>query len=333
MSTDSVNERLIWLLNISRSMLATSDIDELLELITESFIELAEADRGFLLLRDRDTGLLVRRVARLTDGGPVAGADSRISTVAERVVRERKPVFVTDTTSDTDLAKRNSVHDLGLKMMVCVPLMSETDVIGALYADGACALDKVFTHTNRSTFEMLADHAAAAIENARMFQNATNDPITGLPNSSFFLLELARYVQTDDGNPIAVALLDLDHFKRVNTAGGAEAGDKALIDIATTLSEIFRTDGMVARYGSDKFAILLPPDDDIAVGLRLRDVAERARAAIAAKRYSGVDMSVCIGGVTVGIPTKQTAADIVAAADDQLNLARKEGIGRLSIRD
>jgi len=332
MAQESFDERLVWLLKVSRSMLATRDLDRLLTLITDAFVELTEAERGFLLLKERDSGKLVQRVGRTADKANINEQEARISTVATRVLKDNKAVFATDTSAQDDLATRRSVHELRLKMMVCVPLSTETEVLGVIYADGRTSLDKVFTNTNRRTFEMLAEHAAAAIENARMFERATNDPLTGLPNSSYFLLQLAKVLrEATTEAPAGVLLLDVDAFKRVNLAAGAEMGDRALVDIGTTLQDVLRADGLVARYGSDKFAILLPPDDGTPVGLRLRDVAERARAAIATKTYHGVTMSISIGGVSFPGVAAESAPDVVAAADDALARARSRGQGQVEI--
>ncbi len=333
MAQESFDERLVWLLKVSRSMLATRDLDRLLTLITDAFVELTEAERGFLLLRDRDSGKLVQRVGRTAGHTDIDEQEARISTVANRVFNERKAVFATDTSAQDDLAARRSIHELRLKMMVCVPLATETEVLGVIYADGKTSLDRVFTNTNRRTFEMLADHAAAAIENARMFERATNDPLTGLPNSSYFLLQLAKVMrEATTEAPAGVLLLDVDAFKRVNLAAGAEMGDRALVDIASTLQDVLRADGLVARYGSDKFAILLPPDESAGIGLRLRDAAERARAAIATKTYHGVPMSISIGGVGFPGIAAESAPDRVAAADDALARARSHGPGHVEIR-
>lgn len=332
MAQESFDERLVWLLKVSRSMLATRDLDRLLTLVSDAFVELTEAERGFLLLKDRETGKLVQRVGRTADKEDINEQEARISTVATRVFKDNKGVFATDTSAQDDLAARRSVHDLRLKMMVCVPLATETEVLGVIYADGKTSLDKVFTNTNRRTFEMLAEHAAAAIENARMFERATNDPLTGLPNSSYFLLQLAKVLREATSTaPAGVLLLDVDAFKRVNLVAGAEMGDRALVDIGTTLQDVLRADGLVARYGSDKFAILLPPDDGTPVGLRLRDVAERARAAIATKTYHGVTMSISIGGVPFPGVAAESAGDVVAAADDALARARSRGQGQVEI--
>lgn len=332
MTQESFDERLIWLLKVSRSMLATRDLDRLLVLITDAFVEACEADRGFLLLKDRDTGRLQQRVGRTREGQNIRDTEARISSVAARVFREKKPVFATDTGAEGDLAARKSVDELQLKMMVAVPLATEHEALGVIYADGKTSLDKVFTNTNRRTFEMLADHAAAAIENARMFERATNDPLTGLPNNSYFVTQLAKVMrEATEPMKAGVLLLDIDAFKRVNLAAGAEAGDTALVDIATTLRDVTRADGLVARYGSDKFAVLLPPEEGTPIHLRLRDVAERCRAAIATKTFHGVQLSASIGGLGYPGPKAESAPDLVALADDLLARARARGPGEVEI--
>lgn len=333
---DSFDERLIWLLRVSRNLWATRDVQALLVLITDAFVEASEADRGFLLLREPGSDALVQRVGRTNKGGDIQAHETRISSIARRVAKEAKPVFATDTGSENDLADRRSVHELHLKMMVCVPLATETGVLGVIYADGRTELEGVFTHTNQRTLEMLGEHAAAALENARLFERATNDPITGLPNASYFLHQLSKVMKEARAeSPGGLLLLDIDAFKRVNQAAGAEAGDRALLDLANTLQDVGRADGLVARYGSDKFAILLPPDENTRVAVRLRDVAERARAAVATRSYHGIHLSVSIGGM--GFPragvANQTAPDLIAIVDDALAKARGQGSGRIEIID
>jgi diguanylate cyclase (GGDEF)-like protein len=332
MSQESLDERLVWLLQISRSMLATRDLGRLLTLITDAFIKATEADRGFLLLKNRETGALLPRVGRTAAGADLFESEGRISTIANRVFDENKPVFASDTSAPENLTSSRSADEINLKMMVCVPLATETDAIGVIYADGETSLSEAFTNTHRRTLEILADHAAAAIENARMFERATNDPLTGLPNNSYFILQLARVMREADNDHCAgVLLLDVDAFKRVNMAAGAEAGDRALVDIAATIQDVARADGLVARYGSDKFAILLPPEDGTPIQVRLRDVAERARAAVATKSYHGVHVSVSIGGAHFPGSEAESAPDVIALADDQLAKARARGPGEVEI--
>ena len=320
-----LQEQLVWLLKVSRSLLATRDIDELLVLITDAFIELTHADRCFVMLKDPTTGFLMQRMARTADRTPTPGPETRLQALMTRVFSEAHPIYVTDA------ATGGSTAGSSQKMVVCMPLGNNADPCGVLYADGTADAQRPFT---QPAAEILADHAAAALENARLFERATNDPLTGLPNSSYFLLQLAKVVQEAHGDaPAGLLLLDLDRFKRVNLAAGAEAGDRALIDIANTLQDVLRADGLVARYGSDKFAVLLPPETGSSVVLRLRDVSERARAAVGTKTFHGVRLSVCIGGVafpSAATPTP-SPGDLVALTDDILAKARARGPGEIEI--
>jgi len=257
-------------------------------------------------------------VALTNPGVTIPNSESRIATLANRVLKQGKPVFTNDGDQQST---------------ICIPLTNEAEPFGVLFADGDSedlSTDESASQPHQQSLTILADHAAAAITNARMFERTTNDPLTGLPNSSYFLVELANQMREASADqPAGILLLDLDSFKRVNDAGGAETGDRALIEVGATLQEILRTDGFVARYGSDKFAVLLPPDGALGVNIRLRDVAERARAAIAAKSYRGIRLSACISGIGFPQDGLSSAQDVVAKADDLLRNARSRGHGEL----
>ncbi len=331
MSTEIQNEKLLWLLQISRKMLTTRNLQQLLALITDSFVELTQADRGFLFLRDRKTGILVQKAAQTAQGIAIVSSEPHITGIANKVLKQNKSVFSTDMGPANELPEQALLNDIDHKLLVCAPLATESETIGVLCADGAAGFDPS-NPTNHRTVELLAEHSAAAVANARMFERATNDPLTGLPNSSYFLLELAKIMQEATSSaPAGILLLDLDSFKRVNNAAGAEVGDQALIDVGMTLQELLRADGFVARYGSDKFAILIPDANSAKIGVCLRDVAERARAAIAAKTYHSIQLSACIGGISLPQERLESAPDAVAMADDLLSAARARGTGEVEI--
>ena len=322
MTVQTLEEQLIWLLNVSRNMLATRDLPQLLELVTDSFIEATAAERAFILLRDRETGVLVQRLDRNKASETLSHSSNLVLGVAKRTFSEGRAVFET----------KDGQGDGEDSVVVCIPLKTEAETLGVLYSDGPRGAGIEDSPERRRPATMLADHAAAAIENAKLFERANNDPLTGLPNSSYFLVELAKAMRAArTGSEGGLVLLDLDSFKRVNSAGGAEAGDQALVDIAGTLQELLRADGLVARYGSDKFAILLPPDPALSIQVRVRDVAERARASVAAKTYHGVTLSACLGGISFAQDTAESAPDLVAMADDALACARNRGESEVEI--
>ena len=202
-------------------------------------------------------------------------------------------------------------------------------MVGALYADGRRRDGEPPAPELR---EALATQVAACLQNARLFERATGDLLTGLPNNSAFMYHLGCALEDPAADKqFGVLLLDLDDFKRINAAAGAAAGDAALSDIAGTLHEVLRSDGLLARFGSDKFAVLLPHDAAHPIDVRLRDVAERARAAIRTKRFYQVGLTACIGAVGFGGGGRQRPQDVIARADDALATARRRGDGQLEV--
>ena len=111
-------------------------------------------------------------------------------------------------------------------------------------------------------------------------QKALIDPLTGLANRAAWSERLEYEVNTwhQQGNSLSLAMLDLDHFKRINDSYGHLAGDKVLKIIANVLSKRLRPTDFIARFGGEEFVLLMP---DSALGDAL-ELGERLRAAIEA---------------------------------------------------
>jgi diguanylate cyclase len=110
-------------------------------------------------------------------------------------------------------------------------------------------------------------------------QKALIDPLTGLPNRAAWTERLEQEVNTwhQRGNSLSLAMLDLDHFKRINDGYGHLAGDKVLKIIATVLRKRLRPNDFIARFGGEEFVLLVPNSslsDALAVGETLRAAIE-----------------------------------------------------------
>ena len=116
----------------------------------------------------------------------------------------------------------------------------------------------------QSGLRMLAAEAAIAIDRAellgRLEESARTDDVLDLPNRRAWEHELPRELAraTRDGSDVCVAMLDVDHFKRFNDARGHQAGDLLLRQTVAAWAEQVRASDMLARYGGDEFALLLP---------------------------------------------------------------------------
>lgn len=158
------------------------------------------------------------------------------------------------------------------------------------------------------------------------------DPLTQLANRRAFLerfhVELARSVRT--GGCVAVAILDVDHFKHVNDLYGHAVGDRALEQIALALRSAVRTADLVARIGGEELAVLMP-DTDLQGALV---VAERCRATVAgigliAKgQVVALTATFGVAATSAGQPVPELDA-VLAAADQGLYAGKQAGRNRV----
>ncbi|MGE8099191.1 diguanylate cyclase [Pseudomonas fluorescens] len=162
-------------------------------------------------------------------------------------------------------------------------------------------------------------------------QKALVDPLTGLPNraawSERLEHEIAQWQQ--HGNSLLLAMLDLDHFKRINDNYGHLAGDKVLKIIASVLRKRLRGTDFIARFGGEEF-VLLVPNTSLAVGAKL---AETLRAAIEACPFHFKGERVTIT-VSMGMTTFKAGehSDLVLKrADQALYRAKNAGRNRVEL--
>jgi two-component system, cell cycle response regulator len=164
---------------------------------------------------------------------------------------------------------------------------------------------------------------------ALQFQ-ATHDVLTGLSNRGAVLEVFNRELERSRRTrvPMAVLMLDLDHFKRINDTHGHLAGDAVLKEAARRLTNAVRSYDCVGRYGGEEFLVVLPGCD----AAQAVHTAERVRSAIAQNpvEIGGAQLkfTVSIGGVTLAKPAAGSANEILALADGALYQAKNAGRDR-----
>ncbi len=162
-------------------------------------------------------------------------------------------------------------------------------------------------------------------------QKAMIDPLTGLPNRAAWSERLEHEIKQwqQHGNTLSLAMLDLDHFKRINDNYGHLAGDKVLKIIATVLRKRLRGSDFIARFGGEEFVLLLPATPP-AVGAKL---LETLRAAIEACPFHFKGERVTIT-VSMGLATFRAGehSDLVLKrADQALYRAKNAGRNRVEL--
>jgi diguanylate cyclase (GGDEF)-like protein len=165
---------------------------------------------------------------------------------------------------------------------------------------------------------------------ARLREQASFDPLTGLLNRRSFESEIDRSAATCSGAH-AMLFCDLDRFKAVNDSAGHAAGDKMLTEIAAILRESVRGDDLVARPGGDEFCLFLPgcaPDTARRIANRLLERVEGHRMT-----WHGDDYGV---GVSIGVALGDGAPDsgvLMRVADAAAYAAKNAGRGRVCVVD
>ncbi len=164
-------------------------------------------------------------------------------------------------------------------------------------------------------------------------QLALTDVLTGLPNRRAFMeraeAAFARIVRSVFHERAAVALIDLDHFKRINDTFGHSAGDAVLRDFADLLRTHLRTMDAMGRLGGEEFGVVMPL---VAPPERPLSAFERLLRAVRLRRvtFSGhLIQYTCSIGVTEVGPSDQSFDDVLARADRALYRAKAEGRNRL----
>lgn len=185
--------------------------------------------------------------------------------------------------------------------------------------------------------ELLSDrlsdaHAALTAKLGVARREALMDPLTHLWNrrGASVLLKSSLEQADADGTPLTLALLDLDHFKRINDNYGHQSGDEVLRKIASRLLSAVRGEDCVCRFGGDEFLVLMT-DTDAKVAAK---IAERIRQAITETpvptRDGAMPISMSIG-FTVRQPKDRTSVDALLERADQA-LLQSKAAGRNRVR-
>ncbi|MFN3603947.1 MAG: diguanylate cyclase [Leptonema sp. (in: bacteria)] len=326
-------KKLYEVLEANRDLSSTLNLTFVLERLLEKAREVIEAEASSLMLVDEEKQELYFHTVlgersqhlkhiRLKIGEGISGW----------VAKNKQPVLVEDCSKDPRFYKKADQESGFLtKSMICVPLLFRQRVLGTIQV-----LNKTnhrnFNEEDLKIFQIMADQAAIAIENARLHTLATIDHVTGLYRKEYFLMRLKdeynRFLYT--GTPLAVLMSDIDYFRKINNEYGHIAGDIALKELAKVILSVIhetREDDIAGRYGGEEFCVLMPNSNE----KRGLEFAEIIRNKIENHHFNVEDKTIRIT-ISIGVSSLplhknfiNDYEDLIKIADEALYICKDRG--------
>ncbi len=207
-----------------------------------------------------------------------------------------------------------------------IPLISFGQTLGVLMLHST--EPNAFRASELQSLESVADICASSIQNVhyveRIRQLSYLDGLTGIFNRRFFELRILEEIERARrcGTGMAVVMVDIDQFKRLNDEFGHLLGDEVLRQVSSLFHQQLRKIDVVCRYGGEEFAILLTQTNaQHALG-----VAEKLRRLVEGWQFPGVPRTVTLSAGVAAFPDHGTSRDeLIRAADTGLYAAKQAG--------
>jgi diguanylate cyclase (GGDEF)-like protein len=355
---------LLGILDASQALSSETNVDRLRTRVADVLSKMTGATAVRVLLWNEEAGSWflpadVDREGHLDGHGRTVSIDeSDAQTLPLSAVRyaerTREPLLVNDATRDDRFARDPYLAGLDGCSLMVVPILNrgvlqamlllENRLIRGAFSpdrlDGviliagqlAVSLDNALTMASleRKVAERTAELKAAK---ERVEVLSITDPVTSLANrrrlQEVLAAEWRRALRA--GQSIAVAMVDVDHFKLFNDQYGHPAGDECLHQIALALRQSIRETDLAARYGGEEFAIIMPGMDSMSG----KSLAERVRAAVAGLGQPNPSAPEGVVTVSIGVAAMVPSEDypvehLIQRADAELYEAKRGGRNKVT---
>ena len=320
------------LLDVAKLVVSTLEMGQVMEAILKSAMKITGASAGSIALYHKETQELEIRAHKGFSQGFINSSRwaVREGGLTAEILKSKEPMVITDTTNKEFFTNPLAISE-GIKSVVCVPLYIEEEVIGILYVDEFTP--RKFSERELRPLSILSSFAAMSIDHAKLheltMEMALTDSLTGLHNTRCFHGELSKEVgrATRFKESMALMMIDIDDFKKVNDTFGHPFGDKVLQNIAETLKCAVRISDMPSRYGGEEFVVVLPMTDSAQATVVAQRVLQGVRASSTELMKGKPPVTVSIGIASFPKDARD-GLDLIQKADEALYRAKRAGKDR-----
>ncbi|MBM3129654.1 MAG: diguanylate cyclase [Chloroflexi bacterium] len=356
----------------SAALSSTLDYDQVIDHILEQLARVVPSDTSNVMMIEAED------LARVFRGRGYAhyGTADTLTTTTLNVVNAaslqqmratRQPIVIPDVAQDKTWKSARPEHSW-IRAYVGAPIIIQDQVVGFLNANSATV--NAYTTIDAERLQTFACHAAIAIENARLYQQAQQeiaerikaedalrhqrdhleeivkertaelhrlaitDPLTETFNRRhlFILGEQAFQHAQRYRHPLAALMIDLDHFKRINDRYGHAIGDQALKKLAAYLQSSLRAADILGRYGGEEFIALLPETDWETARQSAARLCQGIRALTIDTARDPLRFTVSIGVVAIEHVRDATLDALIQRADQAMYAAKQAGRDQVCTR-
>lgn len=323
----SSSDALEILLELTRQLSTDRPLEELLQATTDAAIALLPCDHASVRLLDDERRMLIASARSGAGVGKKPVSFRRGEGVIGAVADTGKGAVVTDVDADPRFSSRPT--GFPIQAIVAVPLKAGSTVVGVL---SMSSKDQgTFSERDGDLAQLLANCTAPAIETARLARLAVTDDLTRAFNYRYHVNRLAEEVGRARryNQRFSLAMLDLDHFKKVNDGWGHLVGDHVLRGFVERVRTEVRESDVLIRRGGEEFALLMPAT----LEEEAQQVAERIRVQVAAAPIEA-DWAKVPVTVSIGVATwkdDEGPSELEERADQALYRAKELGRDRVEV--
>ncbi len=328
-------------------ILALNETDILKTMIVRFAIESIEASMGSLLEYDQEANVLKYQDTYLYENNKIIleNYGEKLKDVyirpGEGIVGESYIKGISILVDDL----KNSVYkqpviseaiNMDIASVIAMPVQVDNEVVAVLEIANVAGRDH-FTPEDVEIIVMIANFAAAIMENGKFLNWAIHDSLTGLYNRHYFRRELIEEIERSKryGRIFSLVIFDIDDFKLINDGYGHSTGDKALKILAEAILKTVRKEvDIPARYGGDEFVIVLPntsAEDAYNVCERLADFVLKSHLVAKDGKKLKFTLSMGISEFPKDTREGEEQYDLFNHADEALYLSKDAGKNCITI--